>query len=245
MNLRTRKTTVTLIELLVVIAIIAILAAMLLPALAKAREKARQASCQSNLKQVTLGTAMYLNDSDQTFPLVFLDTGIDAANPPSACCAGKVWTGNKFAATPLTPPAPVATGYVHRRYQTYVGDWKTWQCPSMSTMANAQGADQTSYLSSLCISSSTSANSLLNPYMGGIKESRLRVSPANLPLWQDAVSWLDNGSANMARSVTPGLWSAWITGHVSMTNAGYMDGHVGSNNVQGWMNELKANRPWF
>jgi prepilin-type N-terminal cleavage/methylation domain-containing protein/prepilin-type processing-associated H-X9-DG protein len=58
----------TLIELLVVIAVIAILAAILFPVFAQAREKARQAACLSNMKQIGLALGLYLQDFDEQFP---------------------------------------------------------------------------------------------------------------------------------------------------------------------------------
>ena len=61
------KRAFTLIELLVVIAIIAILAAILFPVFAKAREKARQSSCQSNLKQLSVAIQQYTQDYDERF----------------------------------------------------------------------------------------------------------------------------------------------------------------------------------
>ncbi len=60
----------TLIELLVVIAIIAILAAILFPVFAKAREKARQSSCQSNVKQLGLAFMQYTQDYDEKLSLI-------------------------------------------------------------------------------------------------------------------------------------------------------------------------------
>jgi prepilin-type N-terminal cleavage/methylation domain-containing protein/prepilin-type processing-associated H-X9-DG protein len=68
----------TLIELLVVIAIIAILAAILFPVFAQAREKARTATCTSNVKQLALGLMMYVQDYDEMFPRMY---GVDANNP--------------------------------------------------------------------------------------------------------------------------------------------------------------------
>jgi prepilin-type N-terminal cleavage/methylation domain-containing protein/prepilin-type processing-associated H-X9-DG protein len=79
----------TLIELLVVIAIIAILAAILFPVFARAREKARQASCQSNVKQLMLGIIMYSSDYDERNCHLFISTGptwpmriVDNTTPP-------------------------------------------------------------------------------------------------------------------------------------------------------------------
>lgn len=66
--MKSHKKAFTLIELLVVIAIIAILASILFPVFARARENARRASCQSNLKQIGLGIMQYSQDYDERLP---------------------------------------------------------------------------------------------------------------------------------------------------------------------------------
>jgi prepilin-type N-terminal cleavage/methylation domain-containing protein/prepilin-type processing-associated H-X9-DG protein len=77
-NRSTRKG-FTLIELLVVIAIIAILAAILFPVFAKAREKARQSSCENNMKQISLGFVQYVQDYDERFPSGVVGSSVDAS----------------------------------------------------------------------------------------------------------------------------------------------------------------------
>ena len=70
-----KRTGFTLIELLVVIAIIAILASILFPVFAKAREKARQSSCLSNVKQLMIGALSYAQDYDEQLPYSAYSTG--------------------------------------------------------------------------------------------------------------------------------------------------------------------------
>jgi prepilin-type N-terminal cleavage/methylation domain-containing protein/prepilin-type processing-associated H-X9-DG protein len=88
----------TLIELLVVIAIIAILAAILFPVFAQAREKARQASCQSNLKQYAAATFMYIQDYDETFPM--------SAYLNGTCISTFYWAVNPYVKNPQVTQCP-------------------------------------------------------------------------------------------------------------------------------------------
>ena len=91
MSLRKKTTGFTLIELLVVIAIIAILAAILFPVFAKARARARQAVCLSNVKQLALAAQMYLSDWEGTFGYYNYD--VDPYNGTMPSTPPNMYTG--------------------------------------------------------------------------------------------------------------------------------------------------------
>jgi prepilin-type N-terminal cleavage/methylation domain-containing protein/prepilin-type processing-associated H-X9-DG protein len=120
-----KKKGFTLIELLVVIAIIAILAAILFPVFARARENARRASCQSNLKQIALGVFQYTQDYDEKFPLHFANN--DSTN-----------VGFDASATGAGGPGK-DQGWAEL-IQPYLKSRQIFQCPSETTAQGAEGS---------------------------------------------------------------------------------------------------------
>lgn len=109
----------TLIELLVVIAIIAILAAILFPVFARAREKARQASCLSNIKQFGLGVQMYLQDYDEMFPMSAYPNAADPTDRVLAFTFDEVCQPYMKNEQLLTCPSD-PRGFPHRTYSCNV-----------------------------------------------------------------------------------------------------------------------------
>lgn len=125
----------TLVELLVVIAIIAILAAMLLPALTKARERARGASCLNNTKQLALALELYADEHDQFLPYNIGMNGSSFRTPLNWVNNVLTWDLSSDNTNPATITSASLGPYIS-------GAAKIYRCPSdhaLSAMQSAAG----------------------------------------------------------------------------------------------------------
>jgi prepilin-type N-terminal cleavage/methylation domain-containing protein/prepilin-type processing-associated H-X9-DG protein len=222
---RIRKSGFTLIELLVVIAIIAILAAILFPVFARARENARRASCQSNLKQLGLGFAQYVQDYDERFPMW-----------RAAGCAGGHegecgWAINAQYATIAPPIFP------------YTKSIQILQCPSEKTAATI---DLNASFSDYFYNSNVGSDGSLSGGCGGSNDNNVGTLPRNLSEF-DATALtilLGDATANKADDWSNGYSSCSGSGsaskngrwdpavdttakrHLEGANYAFADGHV-------------------
>ena len=117
------------IELLVVIAIIAILAAMLLPALAKAKQKAQGVYCLNNNKQLILAWSMYAGDNKETVPSSDSNTDADG-RPPWITGTMSMTSGSPTQMPSVNANWDIQTDLIHNSFWNYAQNPAVYRCPA-------------------------------------------------------------------------------------------------------------------
>ena len=227
----------TLIELLVVIAIIAILAAILFPVFAQAREKARQASCMSNQKQIGTGVMMYVQDYDELYPITLpfsATTGVNSAN-------NTIWTVPESVLAP-PPASPQTRSFWANAIQPYIKNYNVYTCPS-GTKNNPFGTAPANP-----VQANTYVSYLFNGYLNTFSLAGT-TTPAGTILFLERKNSFGGYATNFpvpaaggCTTPVPAPWvfnrslrslcgwgsgfvgSAWVHGQGG--NVAYMDGHV-------------------
>ncbi len=209
----------TLIELLVVIAIIAILAAILFPVFAKAREKARQSSCQSNIKQIATSVIMYMGDYDERGP-IFGSLG-RLTGPGSVGCGGQKCGFAKYYAADINGGQGAIGKSAGELLHPYVKNTQLFYCPSVGyDPANAW--PKINYWTTF-VQAGGYGNTWITPANANVYQA------AAMPIVLDCLTYANAGTllpancggANPATAPGDGA-------HSGMWNVAFLDGHVKS-----------------
>lgn len=202
----------TLIELLVVIAIIAILAAILFPVFAKAREKARQASCLSNVKQIGLACRQYMQDYDETCPL---------------------W--GRYSYQYWNAAAPADYWSLRGLLAPYCKNDQIFVCPSAANNATYP------YAYSYHVNAEALCNAGLSDPINNMIDPRNSANRANISptrdsqmnavmtvfIWDGATANTEDWTATNYSNHTPDVASYALSGrHNDGANVGFFDGHA-------------------
>ena len=198
----------TLIELLVVIAIIAILAAILFPVFARARENSRRSSCQSNLKQIGLGFAQYVQDADGKFPLE--GPGGAVPQPPELYPGVTATQLNSWKQNWISSTNP------------YIKSYQVLQCPSAVSVSLGTNYD----------AMPVSFNYSMNPLMPRASLSVIGRPSQVILVWEATGAVALKGAALMNPIVTPSAGFPYTAappgGPVTCTFGGFYNNAGGS-----------------
>ena len=223
-----KKTGFTLIELLVVIAIIAILAAILFPVFARARENARRTSCLSNLKQLGLGTMMYVQDYDGKYFL----------RSYSSDGAGYI-TGTIYS---RWYPSATAEGHLF----PYVKSLQLFVCPSISITGDAAYRSY-AYNSYPSTTQYTESNIERASEMLAFVDDQFAGAVAYAPSTSSGAPWHSNFCRTWGTSTTANGGQGCLPQdrfygrHLEGANIAYMDGHAKWMKVQAIYNSGNPN----
>lgn len=211
----------TIIELLIVIAIIAILAAMLMPALSNVREKGKNISCKSNLKQLNLGMTYYLNDNGEIYPYYPVDKhkwAVDIYRNYNI--SRKVWkcpSATMFTNILVNGPQDVLNCHINNidsrliSYLTY-------------------GFNTLGFSSNRARDMALDINIIFS-----VKSNQVR-NPSNKIILGDITRNYSSGGADLTRQpncniwyqITSTSWSSFHERHTKQSNAVWADGHITS-----------------